>query len=305
MLADTAKKGDVIKPFGDTDVLLYYAVVAEKLKNFLKGKEIATKIWLPHGNIPFFLKRGSKSKPLYVKDLSCVDEKMLRLRIEVENLKEARAKLNEKQALVWEYFVPRKLMDFFYATNNEGVGKPIERIFIDIDKGEGITSEQAQKATKLLVEEIKEDKQLARLFKFRIFLMWTGSSFHVYLLLNRKIINADYERYFAYKKDFPLESFTGRWVASIQKKVNFKVQGGHEKLRGGINIDPSQTPSGKLARAPFSLHMKSPIEVDGVALPLSEEQLKDKQLVKKLMAYSPERVIEELNELSKPLPWNK
>ncbi len=300
MLADIAKRGDLLKPFGHTDALLYYGVVASKLKNFLKSKEIATKIWLPHGNIPFLLKRGSKSKPLYVKDLSCVDEKMLRLRTEAGNLKEARAKLSEKQALVWEYFVPRKLMDFFYATNNEGVGKPIERIFFDIDRGKGITPEQAQEVAMLLVNEIKNDKQLARLFRFRIFVMWSGSSFHVYLLLGRGISNADYERYFAYKKDYPLGSLTGRWAASIQKEVEFKVQGGHEKARG-INIDPSQTPSGKLARAPFSLHMKSPTEVDGVALPLSEEQLKNKQLVKKLIDYSPKRVIEELSSLAEPL----
>lgn len=301
MLTDVAKRNDILKPFGHTDVLLYYTTVAEKLKRFLKGKELAAKIWLPHSNIPFFLKRGSKLKPLYIEDLSCVDEKMLRLRTELENLKEARPKLSEKQALVWEYFVPRKLMDFFYATNNEGPGKPIERIFLDIDGGKGITPEQTQEVAKLLVQEIKNDKELARLIRFKIFIMWTGSSFHVYLLLGKRISNADYEKYFAYKKDFPLESFTGRWAASIQKKVEFKVQGGREKLPKGINIDPSQTPSGKLARAPFSLHMKSPAEIDGVALPLLEEQLKNKQLAKKLIAYNPKRVIEELDSLSESL----
>jgi hypothetical protein len=301
MLTDIAKKSDVIKPFNHTDVLLYYALVAPKLKNFLKGKEIAAKIWLPHGNIPFFLKRGSKSKPLYIEDFSYVDEKMLRLRAEKENLKAARQELSEKQALVWDYFVPRKLIDFFYATNNEKAGKPIERVFVDIDRGEGITSEQAQEIARLLVQEIKRDKELARLFKFKVFVMWTGSSFHVYLLLQKQIGNSDYEKYFAYKKDFPLDSFTGRWAASIQKQVRFKVQGGHEKLKGGINLDPSQTPSGKLARAPFSLHMKSATEIDGVALPVSEEQLKDKQLVKKLKEYNPKKVIEGLDNFSKLL----
>jgi DNA primase len=299
--AKLAKEVDVLKPFGHTDTLLYYAIVASKLQNFLRDKEIATKIWLPHGSIPFFLKRGSKSKPFYISDFSCVDEDILKLRSE-SDLKSARNRINGKQALVWDYFVPRKLIDFFYATNNEGVGKPIERIFIDVDRGQGITAEQVQEVTRLLVQEINNDKQLAKLFKFKIFIMWTGSSFHVYLLLRKKMGNSDYEKYFAYKKDLPLQSFIGRWADSIQKKTKIKVQGGHEKLAGGVNFDPSQTPSGKLARAPFSLHLKSATEIDGVALPVAKEQLQDKLLVKKLKSYTPKKVIEELDKLAKLLP---
>lgn len=299
-LKELAKTLEIINPFSHTDVLLYYSIISEKLKNFLRGKEIATKIWLPHGNIPFFLKRGSKQQPLYIEDLSCVDEKMLKLR--ESDLASAKNQLSKKQALVWDYFVPRKLMDFFYATNNEKPGKPIERIFMDIDKGEGVTSENAQEVTTFLIGEIKNDKEFAKLFKFKIFLMWTGSSFHVYLLLGKPMQNKDYEKYFSYKKDFPLESFTGRWAAEIQKKTKIKVQSGHKKIPNGINIDPSQTPSGKLARAPFSLHMKSPTEIDGVALPLTEKQLKDKELVKKLKSYTPRRVIDELDKLAVLIP---
>lgn len=300
-LKELAKSSDIIKPFGHTDVLLYYSITSEKLKNFLKGKEIATKIWLPHGNIPFFLKRGSKQQPLYADDLSCVDEKMLKLRAE-SDLASARNQLSKKQELLWDYFVPRKLMDFFYATNNESPKKPIERVFIDIDKGEGITSENAQEVTTLLVEQIKNDKELAKLLKFKIFIMWTGSSFHIYLLLAKPILNSDYEKYFSYKKDMPLESFIGRWAEEIHKKTKIKVQGGHEKIAKGANIDPSQTPSGKLARAPFSLHIKSATEIDGIALPVSIEQLKDKKLVKKLKSYTPKRVIEELDKLAGLMP---
>ena len=99
----------------------------------------------------------------------------------------------------------------------------------------------------------------------------------------------------------PLESFTGRWANAIQKKTKIKVQGGHEKLKGGINIDPSQTPSGKLARVPFSLHMKSATEVDGVALPLDEKQLQDKNLVKKLQGYRAKHVLDEIEKLARLL----
>src|SRR3989338_691405 len=133
----------VLKPFGSLDVLYYYAVVAEKLEKFLKGKELAVKVLLPKG-IPFFLKRGSNSPPLYAKDLREVNEKVLKLRAK-HGLSEVKSQLIGKQALIWEYFVPRKLIDFFYACNKEGQGKLIERIFIDIDKGKEIKSEIAQK----------------------------------------------------------------------------------------------------------------------------------------------------------------
>ena len=71
-----------------------------------------------------------------------------------------------------------------------------------------------------------------------------------------------------------------------------------EKING-INIDPSQTPSGKLCRAPFSLHMKNEKEVDGVAIPLEVKELNDKNLIKKLKGYTPENIIKELDKLEK------
>lgn len=287
----------VLNQHGYLDVLPYYSSVAKYLTKFLKGREIATKTWLPGF---FFLKRGSKAKLFFIQDFSAVNEKMLKLRS--GDLKSARSALTEKQALIWEYFVPRKLVDFLYATNNEKPGKPIERIFIDIDRGSGISSQQAQEVAKLLVEEIKKDKELAKLVKFKIFIMWTGSSFHVYLLLSKLMPNSDYNKYFSYLKEKPLESFIGKWASEIQMKVKFKVSGGHEKISGGVNIDPSQTPSGKLARAPFSLHIASTEKVDGIALPLAEKDLGDKNLVKTLKAYTPEKVLKEISKLAKKLP---
>ncbi|MBI5148297.1 hypothetical protein HZA33_01305, partial [Candidatus Pacearchaeota archaeon] len=289
-------KKDVLNRYGYLDVLPYYSEISRYIKKFLKGKEIATKTWLPGF---FFLKRGSKSKPLFIEDFSSVNEKMLKLRD--KDLKSVRQQLSEKQALIWEYFVPRKLVDFFYATNNENPGKPIERIFIDIDRGTGISSEQAQEVSKLLIEEIKKDKQLKKIIKFKLFILWTGSSFHVYLMLSKSINNPIYNKYFSYSKNTPLESFIGRWVAIIQKKVKFKISGGHEKINNGINIDPSQTPSGKLARAPFSLHMKSNKEVDGVALPVNEKDLSNKSLIKMLKSYTPDKVIKDIKRFAKLL----
>jgi len=293
------KKEEILKPYGSLDVLGYYSQVSQVLKKFLRGREIAVKVWLPKG-IPFFLKRGSNSKPLFIEDLRDVNDKMLKLRAE-HGLSDVGDKLTGKQALIWEYFVPRKLMDFFYACNGEHPGKPIDRIFIDIDKGKEVDSEIARKVAKELVNIIKQDEEFAKLIKFKIFLMWTGSSFHVYLLLDKNISLDFYNKHLAYHKNNPFDSFTGRWSAEIKKKLKLDVQGGHEKTPKHITLDPSGTPSGKLARVPFSLHMKKAREIDGVAVPLSEKELEDKKLIKRLKKLTPEEVLKSLNKYSKLL----
>ena len=292
---------DILSPFGSLDVLYYYSIVAEKLKDFLKGKEIAVKIWLSNlKGIPFFLKRGSNSPPLYIEDFRVVDEKMLRLRAE-HGLGEAKNKLTSKQELVWEYFVPRKLMDFFYACNKEGQGRKIERVFIDIDKGKEIKSEIAQDVAKNLVKMIKSDKEFNKLMKYRMFIMWTGNSFHIYLLLKKSVNLNFYDKYLAYHKDNQLGSFTGRWAEKIRKKTGINVQGGHEKTPEHVTIDPSGTPSGKLARCPFSLRIKSAKEADGIAVPLSENDLNRKTLVAELKKLTPEKVIKNIGGYGKLL----
>ena len=300
-MIELKEAGDVLKPFGSLDVLYYYSIVAGRLKNFLKKKEIAVKIWLPNlKGTPFFLKRGSNSPPLYIDDFRVVDENMLRLRAEY-GLTDVKNQVTEKQALIWEYFVPRKLMDFFYACNNEGQGRQIERIFMDIDKGKNVKSEIAQEAAKHLVERIRKDKEFNKLVKYKIFIMWTGNSFHIYLLLNKLVSLDFYNNYLAYHKDNPLGSFTGRWAQQIKKVTGINVQGGHEKTPEHITIDPSGTPSGKLARCPFSLHMKSAKETDGVAVLLSEADLKKKNLVKELRKLTPEKVLENIKLYEKLL----
>ena len=300
-LIELSKKSkDIIKPFGSIEVLLYYGIVAEKLKNYLKGKEIATKIWLPNVRMPFFLKRGSKSEPLFIEEFK-VDEKLLEIRKKIEKLGDAKKELTKTQIKIWDYFVPRKLIDFFYATNKEGKGKENERIFLDIDRGD-MSSEEARKVAKELVDAINSDDKFWSLAKGNLFVLWTGSSFHVIIFLDKNVSNEFYEKYISYSKDEPLASFTGRWAKKINEKFKFTITGGHEKIKNGINIDPSQTPSGKLARAPFSLHMKDARTIDGVALPLTEDMLKSKSLINELREYSPKKVVDSLNELAKRFP---
>lgn len=277
------------------DVLEYYGKVAPYLKKFLKGKEIASKIHIKSFTI---IKRGSKDKPLFIKDLiKAVDKRFLDLRKE-HHLKDVKDKLDENQINVWDYFVPRKLSEFLYATNNEGPGKDIERIFLDVDRT-NLPAEISLKVTKELVKIIIKDKEFNGRFKNKLFVMWTGSSFHIYLMLEKKIKNFIYHNELAYGKSNPSGSFVGRWIEQIKNKVN--VIGGHEKLHDHIVIDPSQTPSGKLGRVPFSLHVKNN-KIDGIALPLGIKDLDRKDLVKKLKAYTPEKVLKEIRIWSKKMP---
>ncbi len=189
------KRDKVLYLNEEFDVLPYYSRAAPLLFNFLKNKEIASKI---HLEDLFFLKRGSKNKPLYINDFSVVDKKMLKLR--KLHLKDVRNKLNEKQVLVWDYFVPRKLIQFFYATNGEGIGKPIERIFIDIDRRKH-TADDARIIVLNLVKLIKDDDEFNKLVVVRkTVVLWTGASFHVIILLKKNIDLKFYNKYLIEKK---------------------------------------------------------------------------------------------------------
>ena len=288
----------ILHPFGDLDVLSYYPKVAPRLKKFLKGKEIAAKVLIP--DFRPLLNRGSQLPLLTPEELAKVDDSFLKMRSGGTKLEEARERLTPLQEKIWKYFPPRKLADLFYATNGEK-GKKLDRIFFDIDRGEGVSAEDAQKVASLLLEEMHKDEELDSLPDFKFFVMYTGNSFHIYLMLKKEVDASFYEEHLAYSKNSPLASLTGKWAGNIRKK-GLKISGGHEKLKGSIILDPSQTPPGKLARAPFSLHMSDPKTVDGVAIPISEEMLNDKNLLKRLRTYTPEKVLEELDSLSKLLP---
>lgn len=283
---------DVLRPFGRLDVLFYYSRVAEKLQGFLEGLELASKIWIPNG--PQVIRRGSKLPPLWIKELEA-DEDFLKLRAE-KNLKDVKGLLTERQVRVWEYFPPRKLADLFYATNGEGPGKPIRRIFFDIDRTDR-PAEDALKVAKGLLQLVQEDGDFQELFSFKPWSMWTGSSFHVYLFLEKPIRPETYQRYIHYSKNQPEASFTGRWARELSERLGLEISGGHEKQKGKIVIDPSQTPSGKLARAPFSLHMRDAKTVDGVAVPVD---LKKADL-EELRSLKPETVLKKLERYSKLL----
>jgi hypothetical protein len=290
---------NIIKPDGYIDVIYYYSKIAPKLKKFLKNKEIATKIYLPYG-LPTLLKRGSKEEPLYIQELTHgVNKKFLDLRKKCRKLADAKDKLTKEQIKIWDYFVPRKYIEFLYATNKEGINKDLDRIYFDIDRKD-VSANYPQEVAKKLLQVIREDKTFR--IKYKEFILWTGNSFHVYLLLNKKVTHDFYEKYIHFDKNKPLESFTGRWIEKINKQVNINVTAGHEKISKTINIDPSQSPSGKMARTPFSLYIRDPKNISGIAIPLIYKDLSDKNLINKLKSYTPEKVINELNKLAKKIP---
>jgi hypothetical protein len=300
---------NVLFPAKKFDVLYFYAQAARsrQLQAFLKGKEIAAKIAIP-SRIGFFIRRGSKDEPLFIQELASpeLDDKFFSLRSETRREEAVTSgRLSKLQEKVWLYFPPSKCIDFFYACNGEGQGRKIDRIFIDIDRT-NLEPEKAQQVAKELVSMIRSDKKLNDMISYKFAILWTGSSFHVYLLLGKPQPLRFYTEHFAYSKSDPEATFIGRWVQQIRKKTGINVSGGHEKLENTIVIDPSQTPSGKLARVPFSLHFRKPAQekeksVDGVCVPVSEKMLDDSQLVKKLKAMDSDYVLKNLEKLSENL----
>jgi len=294
---------DVVRPFGEIEVLLLYGAVAPYLKRYLAGKELAAKNWFSEKVFPAILKRGSNSPPLFIEQLEeAITPEFLKLRM--KSLEEVRGQLTPVQENVWKYFPPRKLSDFFYATNGEKEGSPVDRIFFDIDRGEGVPVEAALKVAHSLVEVILEDKQVEDVLGHppEPWVCWTGSSLHVYLFLREKRGGSLYQEHFKIEKE-SLATFTGRWAERLRRRSQTPIAPGHEKMRGAVTIDPSQTPPGKLCRVPLgALHMRDWKRVDGVSVPLTLDMLSEPDLVRELQAYTPERVVKELGELAARLP---
>ena len=296
---------DILKPYGELDVLNLYSKIAPHLIDFLRNKELASKTWVPKAKVPFFLNRAGKLGELWVEDFKHVDDEFLRIRAK-HHLSDVKDRLNDRQVLIWRYFVPRKYSEFFYATNGEKEGKQIERVFIDIDRT-NLSAIKSLEVTRLLVELIEKQREDDKYFNDLIkstAVYWTGSSFHVYCFLTKPQPPEFYEEKIQYhSKGVLFESWIDVWVRKIKQKVSFKVTGGHEKKKDYIVIDPSQTPSGKLARVPLGcLHIKN-FEPDGISIPLSENMLYDDKIVEWLRNLTPEYVVKNVKKLSKYL-WS-
>jgi len=295
-LAGLAEEHDLLKPFGQLDVLLLYAIVSSELGAFLGDREIASRVWLKQRTL---LNRGSQLPPLHVDEIAGkVSSDLLRIRAKM-GLAEARGSLSTVEEKIWRYFPPRKLCDYFYATNHEGQGREIDRIFYDIDRPKDVPHEKAREVTQLFLEAILSDDQFNRFIRDTILVAWTGSSFHIYLFLKQRQRHSFYTEEIQYTEKTPEKGFTAKWLRYARGKTQVKLIAGHEKKPGVITIDPSQTPSGKLARSPLgSLHMSSYEEVDGVSIPIEIRRLQDQGLTELLRGYTPKRLIDEMSRFS-------
>ncbi len=277
---------DLLHPYGNLDVLWRYGKMAPYLKKLMRWKEIATKIV---GERFVLLKRGTKNPPLYINDFDEIDEDYLRLRAN-HHLDEVEDQLTPKQVLLRQYFVPRKLVNLFYACNNE-FWNTIDRIFIDIDR-QNNSSDDARKVTDALIKVIATDKAFAKLVKYRPLILWTGSSFHIYLLLKKTIDHSFYDAYLSFGKGKE-ESIITKRAATVSEMTGLKVLAGHERKKGALILDTSNTPPGKLARCPFSLHIKDSKTIDGITVPVSKDELADRNLIKRLQKITPESIRED------------
>jgi len=268
------KKGGILYNSGQLDCLNYYSKIFPKIKSFVGDRELATKTFIPEPIPPFIVHRGSKDPSLTLKDLK-ITPKLLKLRVG-KHLHEVEKQLSEKEKLIWRYFVPRKLTQLYYACNYENPGKPFDRVFIDIDAGKGISEKKYAEAVKKLLRQIKSDKHLKELCSFKIKIFWTGASIHLYLMLNKKLPASSYEKYFGFTEN----TLTTKWANAIG------VKAGHQRKQGKIILDTSATPSGKLARCPYSLYINSKGKLKGVSLLIKESDLNNLSKFKDLTADS-------------------
>jgi len=281
------KKESIIYPYGELDIVYYYSEIAHFLKNFLKGKELATRTWIPNENIPYFIRRGSKDGNLFINDMR-VSNNILKLR-KNGKLEDYKKVLSDKEKLIWHYFVPRKYVELFYSFNGEKKNSDIERIYYDIDRKDK-TAEDARKITVLLIGVINRSK--LKILTKKLVILWTGKSFHVVLLLKNK------QKYNFYGKWISSEnenSITSEFVKEINKKTTLKVRGGHERVSGEIVIDPSQSAPGKLARAPFSIHV-SKAKYDGICVPILKEELSKKNIINHLSSLTIDKIVRNLHK---------
>lgn len=296
---------NILRPYGDIDLLLYYGLIAEKLQPYLHGRELATRTWLPKGRIRAVVKRGSLNHPFYIEEMAgAVTPSLMRAREKYEHLDDAKHVLSPEQALAWFYFAPRKYMGFHYATNREGEGREISRVVYDVVPGRNMSAEDAIEVAALLVQAVLEDDQAGRMLSGRPFVSWTGSSFNVALSLNGLQSASFYRAQIEYTgKGYTL---TDRLIAYVTKASKVPIAGGPVRPPGHITIDPSQTPSGHLCRVPLgSLNMESASAaggvIGGVSVPLTLDML-SRDEVADLRAYTPQRIIDELDGLARRLP---
>lgn len=176
----------------------------------------------------------------------------------------------------------------------------IDRIFIDIDRQTN-SADDARKVVRELIKIFSSDKQFTKLISYKTVILRTGSSFHIYLLLKKPIDHIFYDTYLSYGKGKE-DSFPTKRAKQVSEATKLNIIAGHERRKGAIILDTSNTPPGKLARCPFSLHIKDFKTIDGITVPVSQEELDDPKLISKLQKLTPEMIRKDIERYKKLLP---
>ncbi|CAJ37820.1 hypothetical protein [Methanocella arvoryzae] len=293
--------GDVIRPYGELDVLPYYGRIAEKLTGFLHGRELASRIWTPHGRIRSVVVTGQTAPPLYIRQMSeAVTPQIIRAREQYSNLDEVRGRLSPEQQLVWQYFPQRRYIGFYYSLNRIGPAREIDRVVFQIERSFGSTLAEALEAAQEFIRAAVSDTGYQELFRREPFVYWTGSSFQV-MLFTREVQPATFYR-------SHLEC-TGKgrtmadlWTDLATASTGSKIVGGTGRRKGAVLINSEPTLPGKLCPVPLGcLDMADGTTLRGVSVPLTGDMLSS-DILDDLTAYTPERIVEELDKLAARLP---
>ena len=293
--------GDVLRPYGELDVLPYYGKIAEKLTSFLHGRELASRIWTPHGRIRSVVITGQTASPLYIKQMSeAVTPQLIQARETYRNLDEARGKLSPEQQLTWQYFPQRRYVGFYYSANRLGPGREIDRVVFQIERSVGSTLSDALAAVQAFTNAAVSDPGYQDLFGGEPFIYWTGSSFQVMLFTSEQQAASFYRSHLDYTGKG--RTMVDRWIDLAAANSGGKIAGGTGRRRGVVIINAEPTLPGKLCPVPIGcLDMADGTTLQGVSVPLTMDML-NPDLPDKLSAYTPERIIDELDELAARLP---
>ena len=71
---------------------------------------------------------------------------------------------------------------------------------------------------------IKKDYEFNKLIKYKFFILWTGNSFHLYLLLKKKILHNQFMRLFSLNG-----VFLKKWAQEVAKKTKINVKAGRKR----------------------------------------------------------------------------
>jgi len=175
----------------------------------------------------------------------------------------------------------------------------MNRLYLDFDRSKDIPLEHAAKDVASIAQTIEEDKKFESEFgEFSLLPVFTGFSFHLYIFLEKSFSHRQYEEFLSLQNK---ANFVSLWVEQLRNSGHREIFAEHERKEGKMVVDISQSPSGKLARCPFSLHLHEG-KVSGLSVPMNFRNLDDKKFLKELENLTPKIVVEKIEDFAKNFP---